>query len=335
MKKCWFAGLAFLGFLTACSADEVPAAPQPASRVRPVISVMDEGTGVLTRADGDLSSTYFRAGEDVGFLLLDRSTHGLYTDTQGLIRYSYDGVYWSTEEGYAMSDNYVDVYCFYPYPSDRDNTYDGLYPESYLPIETASNTDYLWGTMHSSFVGKVNGPNPDVSMVMYHALSRISFRVKRQIEFNPNNTVTKGAVSQFTVKTQKNGSVNPMRGSCKYSFITGTINETGAVYDASPVEFTTIAGHQLGQAVGSTIGEDSEFMTVLPGTGILTIDLTVDGQPYTVTLDPHSFVAGTHYRVNLVYTGSQVEFPSASGAAGTAMEIVAWNSGGTLEVKRN
>ena len=76
-------------------------------------------------------------------------------------------------------------------------------------------------------------------------------------------------------------------------------------------------------------------MTVLPGTGILTIDLTVDGQPYTVTLDPHSFSAGTHYRVNLVYTGTQIEFPSASGAAGTAMEIVAWNSGGTLEVKRN
>ena len=74
-------------------------------------------------------------------------------------------------------------------------------------------------------------------------------------------------------------------------------------------------------------------MSIAPMTGILTVDLTIDGQDYTVTLDPVNFEAGYHYVVNLEYTGTEIKFPDASGAPGTKLEIVPWSSAGSIGVK--
>ena len=232
-----------------------------------------------------------------------------------------------------MNENYVDVYCFYPYPTSLSATPDGLWTESWLPVETGSNTDYLWGTMIDYFKNKVNGPNPDVSMVMYHALARVSFRVKRVLAYNAANNIGKGNISSFKVTTKQSANSKSMRGSFKYSLTNGKLDISSMSYDDNAVSFSTIAGHSIPQAVGATVGETTEFMSIVPTTGVLTAQLTIDGQSYTVTLDPFTFKAGYHYVVNLEYTGTQVVFPNASGATGTKMEITPWTSAGSIGTK--
>lgn len=325
-----------VGFALGGCSDEADPIKVPASsaKVRPTIYVVDQD--VTTKYDpNDLGSTYWKNGDEVGILLLDNASHALYTDTKGHIRYRWDGSYWSTEQGYSMTENYVDVYCFYPYPTSLSATPDGLWTESWLPVETGSNTDYLWGTMIDYFKNKVNGSNPDVSMVMYHALARVSFRVKRVIAYDANSTIGRGNVSSFMVTTKQSSNNKSMRGSFKYSLTNGKVDISSMAYDNAAVSFTSIAGHSLPQAVGSTVGETTEFISIVPTTGVLTAQLAIDGQNYTVTLDPYTFKAGYHYVVNLEYTGTQVLFPSATGATGTKMEITPWSSAGTIGTKQH
>lgn len=319
--------------LGGCSEDADPiTGPASSAKVNPTIYVVDQD--VPTKFDpNDLGSTYWTIGDEVGFLLLDKASHALYTDTKGHIRYRWDGDYWSTEEGYSMNENYVDVYCFWPFPTSLSSTPDGLWTESWVPVETGSNTDYLWGTMIDYFKNKVNGPNPDVSMVMYHALARVSFRVKRVLAYNESNTVGKGNISSFKVTTKQSGNGQSMRGSFKYSITNGKVNLSATSYDAAAVSFSTIAGHSLPQAVGSTVGETTEYISIVPTTGVLTVQISVDGQSYTVSLDPYTFKAGYHYVVNLEYTGTQIQFPAATGGTGTKMEIKPWTSAGSIGTK--
>ena len=327
-----FCSLALAAALGGCSEEGDPLPDAPATKLNPSVYVVDQG--VPTKYDpNDLGSTYWQVGDECGFLLLDNTTHALYTDTKGHIRYRWDGVYWSTEEGYSMNEKYVDVYCFYPFLTTQSATPDGLWPDSWLPVETASNTDYLWGRMIDHFKDKVNGPNPDVSMEMFHVLARVSFKIKRVLWYDENNNIGKGNVSAFSVTTKQSANSNSLRGAFKYSFITGTPDYSTMVYDTNPVEFNTIIGASLPSATGSTIGETTEFMSVIPVSGILTVDLTIDGQSYTVTLDPVNFQAGYHYVVNLEYTGTEIKFPDATGAPGSKLEIVPWTSAGAIGVK--
>ena len=330
----WFTGwmtLALTAALSGCSEEVVPIPEATDAKVRPTIYVVNEG--VMTKADGDLGSTYWTPGDDVGFLLLDNSSHALYTDTKGHIRYTWDGSYWSTEEGHEMNAKFVAVYCFYPFPLTLNTVPDGIWTDSWLPVETATNTDYLWGTMIDYFKNQVNGPNPDVSMVMYHALARVSFRLKRAIDYIPGSTVTTGSCSSFKVSTKQSSNSKSMRGAFKYSLTTGNLSQSSMTYDDNKVAFSSLEGHTLAQTMGSTIGETTDFMSVMPVKGTLTVEMTVDGQSYTVTLDPYTFKAGYHYVVNLEYTGTQINFVSGTGAAGSGMEITPWSSAGNINVK--
>lgn len=326
----------------ACSSDTEEQLPADYSgvKVNPDITVTDSLQGKFTKAGtgqsntGPESSTYFKVGEHVGILLLDDKTNQLYSDTKevGVLRYTYDGVYWGTYDAYGMTEDYCRVYCFYPYPDSEDHSYDGLWPNSYRKIETASNTDYLWGesVIPSSSPG-VNGMTPQVHIRMNHALCRVSFQLKRKLAYDPNSTIGKGAVTSFNAQGF-DASNRSMHGTSKYCFITGNV-VTPVTADKNPVSFSTLAGNSIPQPVNSTLGDTNEFMSMVPGTGTIKINLTIDGQSYLVTIPAYTYRAGYHYLITLEYTGSQIIFPDGSGATDGKMKIIPWTSGGSIGVK--
>ena len=91
----------------------------------------------------------------------------LYSDTKeiGVLRYTFDGKYWGTYDSYSMTEDYCDVYCFYPYDEGEDHSYDGLWPNSYRTLDTSTNIDYLWGEAKlPAGSSGVNGMTPQVHM---------------------------------------------------------------------------------------------------------------------------------------------------------------------------
>lgn len=342
MKIFRYSFVAAVLAFAACSSDSEEQLPADYSgvKVSPDITVTDSLQDQFTKAGTGPSNTepegskYFKAGDHVGFLLLDKNTNQLYNDTKeiGILRYTYDGVYWGTYDSYGMTEDYCRVYCFYPYLESEDHSYDGLWPNSYRKIETASNTDYLWGesVIPSSSSG-VNGMTPQVHMRMNHALSRVSFQLKRKLAYDPNSTIGKGAVTSFNAQGFDTSN-RSMHGISKYCFITGNV-VTPVTADKNPVSFGTLAGHNIPQAVNSTLGDTKEFMSMVPGTGTIKINLTIDGQKYLVIIPNYDYQAGYHYLITLEYTGTQISFPDGTGTPGGKMEIIPWTSGGSIDVK--
>lgn len=328
--------------LAACSSDpEEPLAPDYSGvKVQPEVSVEQNATSDLTKVQTDdgqgdgTGSTYFKVGDEMGFLLIDERTGGLYSDTgeTGILRYVFDGTYWATEDSYGMTEDNCRVFCHYPY---QDHTVDGTYPNIYRDLETASNTDYLFGIARTPDSQSVNGMTPQVHMRMYHVLTRISFQLKRgNIPSIEGNNVGAGHVTAFTAYGH-DAQGRSVHGSTTFNMINGEV-VTPVTSDNSPVAFTeTIIGESIPAAAGSTLGDWTEFMSAVPFTGTIDINLTIDGQNYSLTTQSNEFKAGTHCLITLTYNGSQVVFPNADGSQGSAFEIIPWTSGGSIGVKGN
>lgn len=338
MKRIRFSLVAAAVLVCAgCSSDPEEQLPKDYSdvKVSPVITVPEIGEEQITKAGEGTSSTYFKSGDHVGFLLLDSKTKQLYNDTKaiGVLRYTYDGTFWGTYDSYGMTEDNCNVYCFYPYPESEDHSYDGLWPNSYRKIETASNTDYLWGesVLPASSPG-VNGITPQVHMRMNHALTRISFRLKRSLAYDANSTIGKGNVTTFTAQGF-DGSGKSMHGKSKYCFITGQV-VMPVTADPTPVSFKSLAGHSIPPALNSILGGREEFMSMAPGTATIKVNMTIDGQNYTTTIPSYTYKAGYHYQITLTYKGTEITFkPGTGSGAGDSMVILPWTSGGSIGVK--
>ena len=89
----------------ACSSDVEEQGPRDFSgtKVVPEITIVDQGEAQFTKAYDGTGSTYFKSGDHVGFLLLDKNTRNLYSDTKeiGVLRYTFDGKYWGTYDSYS------------------------------------------------------------------------------------------------------------------------------------------------------------------------------------------------------------------------------------------
>ena len=331
----------------ACSSDVEEQGPRDFSgtKVVPEITIVDQGEAQFTKAYDGTGSTYFKSGDHVGFLLLDKNTRNLYSDTKeiGVLRYTFDGKYWGTYDSYSMTEDYCDVYCFYPYDEGEDHSYDGLWPNSYRTLDTSTNIDYLWGEAKlPAGSSGVNGMTPQVHMRMNHALARVSFRLKRKMAYDPNSNIGKGSVTAFSATCKDKATKAVQQGKTKYCFITGAVNG-GITPISNPVPFNTLIGNSIPQAVGSTLGGRDEFMSVVPCKGSIDVNMTIDGQTYAVTVDQDKtggeFKAGYHYLITLEYTGSEVTFTPGNGdgngstGSGSGMEIIPWAPGGNIGVK--
>jgi hypothetical protein len=155
-----------------------------------------------------------------------------------------------------------DVYAYYPYNSTST---DG----SAIPVESASQTDYLWAKSAS----KVSVYNTHISLNMQHALTQVVFRMKRE-----SYTGGEGRLSR--VEIGNHGSAKALQTSGSLNLATGGISGTaeGSVIltadhlvEASESVFAAIV-----LPVTATTGED------------LKVVFTIDGKDYY-----HVFAAGT------------------------------------------
>lgn len=335
MKFYQYLPFFFLFWLAACSSDNEDGSNELYRQMQPLITVKDTPAGNISKAgSGGGGSTYFSVGEHVGFLLVDHTTNGLYSDTKniGVLRYTFDGKNWTTEDSYVLTGGFARVYSFYPYNASDDHSYDGVWPNSYRSIETSSNTDYLWGiSKYTAGNPGINAKAPQVHVQMSHVLCRVSFQLKRAIAYDPSANIGKGSVTAFSAKGVDAGG-NSMHGTSKYCFITGEVQRP-VTADKNPVHFSTLAGHSIPTDLNSTLGGSSEFMSMVPGKVSMKVNMNIDGQSYQVTVPQMDYVAGNHYLITLVYKGSQVELAPDTGTQGGSMEIIPWASGGNIGVK--
>lgn len=144
----------------------------------------------------------FVAGNKIGIFTTYGTLNQPYYGVKSNAISSYDGVKWISDP-VSLTGKMATIYAYYPYSEDTGNGEN-------ITVETASQTDYLFGKGSNT----VNMTTPNVTIGMKHALSKLSFKVKK-VNY-PANAVLKSI---------------SIAGANSYSFCSeGTLNcETGII----------------------------------------------------------------------------------------------------------
>ena len=241
--------------------------------------------GIPTQASNKLSITVglnqpqSRAGIITANTLADGSTIGILLDDGA--ETDYDAVdnikftastqnakqVWTPESDIVLSDTKGTLYAYYPYVQGTDL--------SAIPVETASQTDYLYATP----VSNVNESNASVAVTMNHMLSNIKVSIAR------GTYVGDGNITNITIQSDgfaTGGTFNAAQATPAFTAVTGT-------------------GDEITRTVTATLGGTATDMMVVPtGTSkAVTFIATIDGVDYTVTSSDVELEEGNSYEYTL------------------------------------
>jgi hypothetical protein len=219
--------------------------------------------GGATRASAT-PKTAWETGDQLGIFVLTAGGgfaspyHGFAENLNAPFTFTANG--WTSAK-ITLSSREGDVYAYYPYAA---TSADG----STIPVEAASQTDYLWAKG-----GQVSVFNTHISLNMQHALSQVVFRMKQT-----DYTGGEGRLSKLRICN--NGSSTALQSS-------GTLNiATGSITGTSPGGVELTANHLIGPS------ESLFAITVLPLLSTTGEDVkvvfTIDGKDYE-----HIFATGT------------------------------------------
>ena len=245
----------------------------------------DADEAIPTQASNKLNITVglnppqSRAGIITGSTLADGSTIGILLDDGA--ETDYDAVnnikftastqdakqVWTPASDIVLSDTKGTLYAYYPYAQGTDL--------SAIPIETATQTDYLYATP----VQNVNESNASVAVTMNHMLSNIKVSIARGTYVGTGN-ITKISVESDGFAT--GGTFNAAQATPAFSSVTGT-------------------GDEISRNVTATLGGTATDIMVVPtGTSkAVTFTATIDDVDYTVTSSDVELEEGNSYEYTL------------------------------------
>ena len=226
-----------------------------------------------------LNTPQSRAGIITGSTLAEGSTIGILLDDGA--ETDYDAVnnikftastqdakqVWTPASDIVLSDTKGTLYAYYPYAQGTDL--------SAIPVETATQTDYLYATP----VQNVNESNASVAVTMNHMLSNIKVSIAR------GTYVGTGNISNITIQSDglaTGGTFNAAQATPAFSSVTGT-------------------GDEISHNVITTLGGTATDIMVVPtGTSkAITFTATIDDVDYTVTSTDVELEEGNSYEYTL------------------------------------
>ena len=226
-----------------------------------------------------LNTPQSRAGIITGNTLAEGSTIGILLDDGA--ETDYDAVnnikftastqdakqVWTPASDIVLSDTKGTLYAYYPYALGTDL--------SETPVETATQTDYLYATP----VQNINESNASVAVTMNHMLSNIKVSIAR------GTYVGTGNISNITIQSDgfaTGGTFNAAQATPAFSSVTGT-------------------GDEISRNVTATLGGTATDILVVPtGTSkAVTFTATIDDVDYTVTSSDVELEEGNSYEYTL------------------------------------
>jgi len=174
---------------------------------------------------------------------------------------------WTPASDIVLSDTKGTLYAYHPYAQGTDL--------SAIPVETATQTDYLYATP----VQNVNESNASVAVTMNHMLSNIKVSIARGTYVGTGN-ITKISVESDGFAT--GGTFNAAQEIPAFSSVTGT-------------------GDEIFRNVTTTLGGTATDIMVVPtGTSkAVTFTATIDDVDYTVTSTDVELEEGNSYEYTL------------------------------------
>ena len=226
-----------------------------------------------------LNTPQSRAGIITGNTLAEGSTIGILLDDGA--ETDYDAVnnikftastqdakqVWTPASDIVLSDTKGTLYAYYPYAQGTDL--------SAIPVETATQTDYLYATP----VQNVNESNANVTVTMNHMLSNIKVSIAR------GTYVGTGNITNITIQSDgfaTGGTFNAAQATPAFTSVTGT-------------------GDEISRNVTATLGGTATDIMVVPtGTSkAVTFTATIDDVDYTVTSTDVELEEGNSYDYTL------------------------------------
>ena len=174
---------------------------------------------------------------------------------------------WTPASDIVLSDTKGTLYAYYPYAPGTDL--------SAIPVETATQTDYLYATP----VQNVNESNASVAVTMNHMLSNIKVSIAR------GTYVGTGNISNITIQSDglaTGGTFNAAQETPVFSSVTGT-------------------GDEISRNVTTTLGGTATDIMVVPtgSSKAVTFTATIDDVDYTVTSSDVELEEGNSYEYTL------------------------------------
>ena len=264
------------------------------------------------------TETYFEEGEEVAILLLTPGG-SLYHTATGYEKYTYIDRRWESINPTILEMDEVRVYAAYPWSTALNYTQH----RHQVPIESASQTDYMVGKQaNGSFI---NAQNPKTRVNMTHAMAKIRFSITK------GTYIGAGKVTSASF-TNTEGSL--LGTGYKTDLITGNVITTGAAVDRNAHNISTWGTDGI---VLSSVahGPDKTDYLMIPGNGKIKISLTIDGVAYSVIYSfdgstsgnghPRTLTAGSVYTINLRMSGSSLNIISDN------IILNNWYNAGTID----
>ena len=213
---------------------------------------------------------------------------------------------WAGSDDVLLSSAAATLYSYYPYSSTVSS--------DAIPVETASQTDYLYGTP----VTGISEAKASTGVTLNHALANLKITVAKG-SYAGAGVVSKISVSGAGIAT--GGTFNAATATPGYTAYSG---------EDSPVEC----------AVSSSLGSPVDLMVVPTGvSSAVTFTVTVDGTDYTATSSAVALQMGAAYAYTLTLNSSFLavsSFGVAGWSTGTGgsmvLDKVVTNSGPVVDV---
>jgi hypothetical protein len=262
MKKFMFAAVAATACLISCSDTNDVESPAEDASVRQQLSI-NPSIGLPTRA----VKTGWSEGDRLGVFVCNGSPGNPY---EGLasnlnVPFTFDGVRW-TSARITLTGNEAAVFACYPYS-------DAATAAAAMPVESASQTDYLYGEGSS----RANYLSRNVDIEMKHALSFVTFRMGKS-----NYTLGPGSLTRVVISNENGATALKSA---------GTLNiATGAVTSSTPRNLDLPATVDI-QSAGTSFSAIVMPVSPLAGADLLKVTFTIDGEELY-----HFFRAGTEWK---------------------------------------
>lgn len=253
--------------------------PDENDNVRETVPITLSVSAVGTDSRSIITSSALHEGAEIGISLT--GSDGTYDGTlYSNVRFIADGTAsdqtWTSETDVMVSASPATLHAYYPYSDEVTDL-------SRIPVETASQTDYLYALPASD----INNRNADVNISMQHALAAMKFTVSRGTYTGP------GSITAITVQ--------------------GENIATEGILNAVSGEITDLAGK--GEAISLPLNEASLgtsgtgiYMMAIPtgrSTGIAIV-LTIDGEEFSINTDPVMLSKGTVAAIDITINNSNV-----------------------------
>ena len=245
---------------------------------------------IVSKKGSLLSQGTWVDGNTLGLFLTQGTLNRPYQNNAELYSnikaYMYAGWWYLTPEEIPLTDKEAVVFAYGPYKKSAD-------PFA-VPVETASCTDYMFGT-HLESQTSVDALSPIATLEMQHALSLMDIHVRKNHNFK-----SQALLQEITIEAANDSLKLPVKGTM--NIMTGKITPDG--YGKYTLD-------NLNQVLADEYRDSCSYrMTLMPRDNVkgeVNLTIVVNGNRLSLPLhEDHDWGAGVHNTYNIIFDGTDL-----------------------------